>query len=171
MVTESLTILPDRVATLSRRQKECLRLVYGRRTSKEIARDLGIEKSTVDGYLAEAVRQLGARDRRDAAELLATYEAMPPDEIGGDPARVADRPADPSQPDQQRDEAADTPSFPLPFRRKGQAGNDLTPGQRILMILVLAVGMALAFQLLANGVALINGAVSFASGRSSPPSR
>ena len=159
-----------RFITLSKRQKECLRLVYRRRTSKEIAIDLGIEKSTVDGYLAEAVRQLGARDRRQAAEWLFDHEGSAPSEIGGDPARVADLPIDLPSPDRQR-EAGPTPFNPLPFRRKGQAGNDLSVGQRILMILVLAVGMALAFQLVANGVALIDGAVSAVSGRSPPPAR
>lgn len=161
---------PGRFATLSKRQKECLGLVYHRHTSKEIARELGIEKSTVDGYLAEAVRQLGARDRRQAAEWLEAEGASDPSIIGGDTARVAETPQEPPAAEPQRPVSQASP-IPLPFRRSGRAGNDLTPGQRILMIFVLAVGMALAFQLIANGMALINGAVSFVSGRSPPPAR
>ena len=159
----------NRFATLSKRQKECLRLVYRRRTSKEIARDLGIEKSTVDGYLAEAVRHPGARDRRHAAELLAVEEDSP-SIVGGDPARVAEIPPAPPPAEPQLRDASPALS-PLPFRRRGEAGNDLTPTQRILMILVLSVGLALAFQLVANGVALFNGVVSFVSGRALPPAR
>lgn len=57
-------------APLTPRQSECLRLVWERQaTSKEIALDLGISKKTVDEYLAQAVRALGAADRREAARL------------------------------------------------------------------------------------------------------
>lgn len=58
-------------AKLSPRQVECLRLVWSRRaTSKEIAAELGISKSTVDKYIAEAIELTGARDRRQAAAMV-----------------------------------------------------------------------------------------------------
>ncbi|MDR6144974.1 DNA-binding CsgD family transcriptional regulator [Sphingomonas sp. SORGH_AS870] len=58
-------------ARLSPRQIECLRLVWSRRaTSKEIAAELGISKSTVDKYIAEAIELTGARDRRQAAAMI-----------------------------------------------------------------------------------------------------
>ena len=57
--------------SLSPRQRDCLKLVWSRRaTSKEIATELGISKSTVDKYIAEAVELLGARDRRQAAAMM-----------------------------------------------------------------------------------------------------
>ena len=57
--------------TLSPRQRECLRLIWSRRaTSKEIAAELGISKSTVDKYIAEAIELTGARDRRQAAAMI-----------------------------------------------------------------------------------------------------
>jgi DNA-binding CsgD family transcriptional regulator len=60
---------------LTKRHRECLRGVRELKGSKEIADDLGIEKSTVDGYLTEAVKVLGARNRRDAAMQLAEHKA------------------------------------------------------------------------------------------------
>lgn len=61
--------------SLTPRQVECLRLVWERRTSKEIAAELGLSKGTVDTYIFEAVTALGARNRRDAAAML--YGAEP----------------------------------------------------------------------------------------------
>jgi DNA-binding CsgD family transcriptional regulator len=61
---------------LSRRHRECLRGVRALKGSKEIAEELGIEKSTVDSYLTEAVKLLGARNRRDAALRWAAYERL-----------------------------------------------------------------------------------------------
>lgn len=61
--------------SLTPRQIECLRLVWERRTSKEIAAELGLTKGTVDTYISEAVTALGARNRRDAAAML--YGAEP----------------------------------------------------------------------------------------------
>ncbi|WP_267394659.1 MULTISPECIES: LuxR C-terminal-related transcriptional regulator [unclassified Sphingomonas] len=93
---------------LSRRHRECLRAVRQLKGSKEIAEQLGIEKSTVDSYITEAVKLLGARNRREAALWFAEHEAagLPavaadcavfpdfpaaedPDKIGGDSARLA----------------------------------------------------------------------------------
>jgi DNA-binding CsgD family transcriptional regulator len=56
--------------SLTPRQVECLRLVWERRTSKEIAAELGLSKGTVDTYIFEAVGILGARNRREAAAML-----------------------------------------------------------------------------------------------------
>ncbi|MGO7251502.1 helix-turn-helix transcriptional regulator, partial [Rhizobium brockwellii] len=60
----------------TRRHRECLRGVKALKGSKEIATELGLGKSTVDSYLAEAVRLLGARNRREAAMALADHEAQ-----------------------------------------------------------------------------------------------
>jgi DNA-binding CsgD family transcriptional regulator len=63
--------MSEDLPALSPRQRDCLRLVWSRRaTSKEIAAELGISKSTVDKYCAEAVELLGARDRRHAAAIV-----------------------------------------------------------------------------------------------------
>ena len=65
------------VERLSPRQRECLRLAYQRRTTKEIARELGIRPGTVATYCSEAIAILGADNRRHAAELLHGLERAP----------------------------------------------------------------------------------------------
>ena len=64
----------SRFDRLTKRHRECLLGVRQLQGSKEIAEQLGIEKSTVDSYLTEAVKVLGARNRRDAALQLEQHE-------------------------------------------------------------------------------------------------
>lgn len=95
--------MTEPAARLSPRQLDCLRLVWSRRaTSKEIAAELGISKSTVDKYCAEAVELLDARDRRHAAAIVFGETPIadtpreiipaepPPAEYHSDSARVSD---------------------------------------------------------------------------------
>ena len=65
--------LPDQAEGLDRlteRERECLRLVDRHMSSKEIARELGLSKHTVDWHLDKARRRLGAADRYDAARRV-----------------------------------------------------------------------------------------------------
>lgn len=127
---------------LSPRQHECLRLVWERQaTSKEIAGVLGISKSTVDGYIAEAVEQLGARDRRDAAAIV--FGGTPRAVSGGDAARVvapAEIAASP-EPLMQRS------TFGRPWRTAEQPRNTLTLAQTVGWIAVIAIGSLVALSL------------------------
>lgn len=63
----------DRFAKLTARERECLIGAAQLRQSKEIARDLGVRKATVDKHFANAVRKLQAVSRRDAALMLVRY--------------------------------------------------------------------------------------------------
>lgn len=72
---------------LTPRERECLSLVARHLGSKEIARELGISPHTVDGYLDEARRKLGAATRRDAARRLA---AAPLSNSGGQASGAPD---------------------------------------------------------------------------------
>lgn len=65
---------PDRIERLSERQKQCLRLVYARHTSKEIALQLGLSFDTVDQHVKRAMQILGSSSRGEAARALASYE-------------------------------------------------------------------------------------------------
>lgn len=69
-----------RVARLTDKQRQCLRLVVQRKSSKEIARELGIAKPTVDQRIASARQILGARNRDEAAIMFArsteTYDRV-----------------------------------------------------------------------------------------------
>lgn len=60
-----------KVARLTDKQRECMRLVVLRKSSKEIARELGIAKPTVDQRVANARQILGARNRDEAAIIFA----------------------------------------------------------------------------------------------------
>jgi DNA-binding CsgD family transcriptional regulator len=62
-------------ASLTPRERDCLRGVRALQGSGEIARDLGIAAGTVDTYLSTARVKLGARDRKHAAMLFAEHEA------------------------------------------------------------------------------------------------
>lgn len=69
-----------KVARLTNKQRECMRLVVMRKSSKEIARELGIAKPTVDQRIANARQILGARNRDEAAIIFArgdqTYDRV-----------------------------------------------------------------------------------------------
>jgi DNA-binding CsgD family transcriptional regulator len=61
--------LASRVARLTAGQRECLDLVDDHATSKEIARQLGISRHTVDARLRGAIQTLGVTSRREAAVI------------------------------------------------------------------------------------------------------
>jgi DNA-binding CsgD family transcriptional regulator len=61
--------LASRVARLTAGQRECLYLVNDHATSKEIARQLGISRHTVDARLRAAIQTLGVSSRREAAVI------------------------------------------------------------------------------------------------------
>ena len=167
---------------LTKRHRECLRGVRELKGSKEIAEELGIEKSTVDSYLTEAVKVLGARYRRDAALQLDRHEreaeaaepalSATPDKMGGDSARLAGA-ADPlpvmampgewvaGQSAGSAKEPGQAPSarFRLPYRRKGQAGNDLSVGDRLIWIQVITLGLAIGFGMLMTGLQILTGII------------
>ena len=62
------------VTLLGEGQRDCLRLVFQHRTSKQIARELGISSHTVDQRLKAAMRILRVSARVEAAQILAAYE-------------------------------------------------------------------------------------------------
>jgi DNA-binding CsgD family transcriptional regulator len=68
----------DRIAKLTEKQRICLRLVYMHRSSKEIARELGIGSDAVDQRLKTAMRTLGVESRVEASRLLAAHEGVQP---------------------------------------------------------------------------------------------
>ncbi|WP_249340768.1 helix-turn-helix transcriptional regulator [Sphingomonas sp. 2SG] len=178
---------------LSRRHRECLRGVRELKGSKEIADELGIEKSTVDKYLTEAVKVLGARNRRDAALRLAAHEEAAgqgasdpqnpqisansaaqsdPDKMGGHSARLVDPAIGLPLPVVPDDTIVRAPgvsgeppsrhSFPeirLPFRRKGQRGNDLSVGGRLIWIPAIAISLAIGFGMLMTGLQVLTGII------------
>lgn len=63
------------VGSLSESQKGCLRLVAQGMSSKEIAIAVKLTPQTVDTYIKTAMSRLGVSNRREAARLLADWEA------------------------------------------------------------------------------------------------
>jgi DNA-binding CsgD family transcriptional regulator len=64
------------LSLLTPKERECLRLVGRQRSSKEIARELGISKASVDTYCNRARAKLGVSNRRAAAQLVLDFEAQ-----------------------------------------------------------------------------------------------
>lgn len=138
------------IEQLTARERDCLRLVARGMSSKEIALQLGLSPLTVDGYLKEAVRTLGAASRRDAARMLAAHESDAPQNLGGDPPALAEAlPAELPFPP-KRTEAE--PRFRVPFLRQGRQLNDLDPFKRLMWIFGLAMIMLLAVANFLNGL-------------------
>ena len=141
--------MTDLAAKLSPRQRECLRQVWDRRTSKEIAAELGISASTVDGYIKEAMETLGARDRRHAAAIAFGGVDTPPDNLGAEFPRVSVDPSAPIAPAA----STKTPFWPQPNLRRQPDAQSL--GQVLRQIAIIAIGSMMFLSLavsLAAGV-------------------
>jgi DNA-binding CsgD family transcriptional regulator len=73
---------------LTAQEQACLRLVARRLSSKQIAAELGIAKTSVDTYCNRARRKLGVSDRYAAARLVVT-QTVPEASATSPPAPVA----------------------------------------------------------------------------------
>ncbi len=63
----------SKVGRLTEKQRQCMELVVLRQSSKQIARQLGISKPTVDQRIANARNILGASSRDEAALMYARH--------------------------------------------------------------------------------------------------
>lgn len=77
----------ERVLRLTTKQRQCMRLVVLRKSSKEIARELGISKPTVDQRIASARQILGAQNRDEAAIIYGRHMGVY-DRVIYDPAHI-----------------------------------------------------------------------------------
>ena len=151
-----------RVARLSQGQLECLRLVHEHLSSKEIAVRLGISPHTVDQRVRQSLQILGVERRTHAARLVAEHGApyqrlihQPPyipaaHKSGQSEAAVshqirhADRAGevgDASFLTEQRP-ASFRPSLQLPFATRSNPRNEMSVGQKLFWIAVIAIGAA-----------------------------
>lgn len=136
----------SRFASLNRREKECLRLVYDRRTTKEIAAELKLSPGTVYRYISDAQAKLGARNRRVAAEMLRAAEAT--DTIKPYPNSNWLAPAPGNTASISPDATFDWTRV-LPIRARGAMHNDLSRTARLAWIFILAAALAIGFGMLA----------------------
>jgi len=114
---------------LTRRERECLRLVYEHLSSKQIGRQLGISKHTVDTHVDKARQRLGAQDRYDAARRMAAHEraAAIPIQSGPDANGIGADSAIGLHPPRQGESLSD-PIQPGPNLKDRRPGAALAPG-------------------------------------------
>jgi DNA-binding CsgD family transcriptional regulator len=160
-----------RLARLTDKQRECLRLVYAHMSSKEIAPLLGVEPGTVDQYIKAAMRILGVSDRRAAAKMLAEQEdrivqplVYQPLDIAvvGEPAMFGastEGPREAASGGAMREDRAlfepfpaeQPDSLPLPLPIRGGTPSDLNQVKRLGWIFGLILLIALTFGFFVTG--------------------
>lgn len=179
-VTDSLTSRHD-LDCLTDGQRDCLRLVMLHLSSKEIARTLGISPHTVDQRLRVAVRNLGVSSRFEAARLLAmrgeAEAALPYQSLiyqrpdlpqspanQQPPSYSATGRADAQDADRSLELNATTAVFPYPDPARqrglkwllptvtGDDVNDLSPSERVLAVILIALGSLMAFGTFLSGL-------------------
>ena len=158
------TPVSESVARLSSGQLDCLRLVDQHLSSKEIAVELGISPHTVDQRIRGALQILGVERRsqaaRKVAQELGPYQRLihqsphieaPSDSDQSDAAvgfqiRHADRAGEASGSGfitEQRP-GFNWSSLPLPFATRSHPRNEMSVGQRLLWIVLIAIGSMFA---------------------------
>ncbi len=152
----------SRVARLSQGQLDCLRLVDQHLSSKEIASELNISPHTVDQRIRVALHVLGVERRAQAARLISQhcgpYQRLidQPPYVETDPSaaqplgtvshqiRHADRAGGTGEAGfitEQRP-ASFRPSLQMPFATRSNPRNEMSVGQRLLWIVLIATGAA-----------------------------
>ena len=149
----------ERIARLTKEQRDCLRLVHARYQIKQIAAELGIAVSTVNARLERARNTLGVSSSPEAARLHAHYEAglglwFPPTDSWNPmviPSAVSPSPdADNVEDEPQDADAVDHVGYPQPqhgdgagqrhpairwpFSTAGRTDNDIKPMMRLLWV-------------------------------------
>lgn len=157
----------DTLSRLSEGQRQCLRLVLAHKSSKDIARELGISSHTVDQRIKLAMRTLGATTRVEAAQRHAQLEAgyqplvyQSPDiartrqpgttGASADAGALADAVAE-----QRAVFEVDAPLFralPAPVPVKGRSPSEIGTSQRIGWIVVIMLAIALVFGVFVAGL-------------------
>ncbi len=156
----------DPFSRLTPRERRCLELVANHYDTAQIADELGITPATVNGYLTEARQKIGARNRKEAARMLAAHSAGTPasslddsvsypSKMGGYFDRVEDTPSDLPTAVSQPNQGFALPTAPqrggalsaiLHFDRVLQP-NQFGPGARLGMIAAMVVALAVAMAL------------------------
>ena len=151
-----------RVQRLSVGQLDCLRLVNEHLSSKEIATELDISPHTVDQRIRGALHILGVERRSQAARVVAQYGGeyqrlihqtphIEPHALSGHPEaavgtqiRHADRAGEAGGAGFRTEQRAVAfgPLLQLPFATRSNPRNEMSVGQRLLWIVIIAMGAA-----------------------------
>jgi DNA-binding CsgD family transcriptional regulator len=170
---------PGAVSRITVGQRDCLRLVMLHKSSKDIARELGISPHTVDQRLRTAIRTLGVSNRFEAARVFASSEPTNPYQravyqsphvapsaaaatldvpVGSPPAGDATGRTGGGQAGSFRSPGGKS-AWPLPFPIRQGERNELTISARLTWIMVIAVGIALGFGAILSGLESLNSLV------------
>ena len=154
--------LAARVARLSAGQLDCLLLVNEHLSSKEIATELDISPHTVDQRIRGALHILGVERRSQAARIVAQHSGpyqrlihqsphIEGSSASGHPEaavrnqiRHADRAGEAERAGFRTEQraVASGPSLFLPFATRSNPRNEMTVGQRLFWIAMIAIGAA-----------------------------
>jgi len=154
--------LAARVARLSAGQLDCLLLVNEHLSSKEIATELDISPHTVDQRIRGALHILGVERRSQAARIVAQHSGpyqrlihqsphIEGSSASGHPEaavrnqiRHADRAGEAEGAGFRTEQRAVAfgPSLFLPFATRSYPRNEMTVGQRLFWIVMIAIGAA-----------------------------
>lgn len=151
--------MEERIGRLSKGQLEALRLVAQHLNSKEIAAEIGISPHTVDQRIRGAIRILGVARRQEAARIVTqslAYQRLihqsphiddPAEPDQSDPAisfqiRHADRAggAGPAGLETEQGTTGPRPFLVPPWGTKSHPRNVMSVAQRLLWILMIAMG-------------------------------
>jgi DNA-binding CsgD family transcriptional regulator len=127
--------LPGGSSRLTPRERECLLLVLENRSSKAIARRLGISHTSVDTHIRRARAKLGQRDRYAAARLVEQWERQHSGAAASDPHAERRWP----------DTAPTIRSLVPPLETLG-------PWSRLGLVLATAIFIALIFGIVLNAM-------------------
>lgn len=168
------------ITRLSEKEMDCLRGVAELKSSKIIARDLGVSSHTVDARLKRAIAKLDAADRFDAARIFQArvdapsrsgegvrtlvYQAPDVPQPAAFPPKAVSSPdgigQDEGSPSRLRDNAFAaewthrTSPYPVPLYRGER--NALTGLQRLGWIVTIAVGSVVMFGGLMGGLSALS---------------
>jgi DNA-binding CsgD family transcriptional regulator len=154
--------IAQRVAKLTAAQLDCLRLVDQHLSSKEIAAELGISHHTVDQRIRQSLAILAVERRSQAARIVSQYS-------GPYQRLIHQSPYIPARPERGHSQAAVSyqirhsdrageaggagflteqrpasfwPSLQLPFATRSNPRNEMSVGQRLFWIVMIAIGAA-----------------------------
>ena len=144
-------MINEAVASLSPMQKTCLRLVYDHLQSKEIARQLGLSRYTVESHIKNARARLGATSRLEAARMLVAIEgdSSPPLQASSPPIAIVTTPdhashhqgntgVTPQSDRRLRPLGSDGTLYQLlPLPKRWGERNDLTSTQRLWQMMII----------------------------------
>ena len=151
-----------RVAKLTAGQLDCLRLVDQHLSSKEIAAELGISPHTVDQRIRQSLAILAVERRSQAARIVSQFSGpyqrlihqspyIPakansdhPEAAVSHQIRHTDRAGEAGRAgflSEQRP-ASLWPSLQLPFATRSNPRNEMSVGQRLFWIVMIAIGAA-----------------------------